>query len=74
MPLTPDILLSTGRIVKHTPGINNSERATPTPGTDEMTEAEWIEYCGSFMVYTLTKPKLKTAAALRVQDLEGRTL
>ena len=33
--LRNDITLSTGRIVKH----------TPTPGSYEMTNQEWLEYC-----------------------------
>lgn len=45
MNLAPDLLLSTGRTVKHTPQPNGSQLATPTPGPEEMTVNEWLEYC-----------------------------
>jgi hypothetical protein len=41
----PDIRLSTGRTVRHTPELNGSQRATPTPGSNAMTPEEWLEYC-----------------------------
>jgi hypothetical protein len=40
----PDVTLSTGRVVKHTPEPNGSWLATPTPGDYWMTDAEWREY------------------------------
>jgi hypothetical protein len=43
--ITHDMLLSTGRTVKHTPEPSGSQFATPTPGPPEMTPEEWLEYC-----------------------------
>jgi len=43
--LRNDITLSTGRIVKHTLMKNGAQLATPTPGSYEMTNQEWLEYC-----------------------------
>jgi hypothetical protein len=43
--LTPDIQLSTGRIINHTRMDNGSQLATPTTGSYEMTNSEWLEYC-----------------------------
>jgi len=43
--LRNDITLSTGRIVKHSLLENGSQLATPTPGSYEMTNSEWLEYC-----------------------------
>jgi hypothetical protein len=43
--VTPDILLSTGRVVVHSRQANGSQLATPTPGYHAMTSAEWVEYC-----------------------------
>lgn len=40
----PDFQLSTGRIVHHIPMANGAWDATLTDG-DEMTRAEWDEYC-----------------------------
>jgi len=40
-----DIKLSTGRIVKHERLENGAQLATPTPGSYEMTNSEWLEYC-----------------------------
>ena len=43
--VTPPVTLSTGRVVIHTREPNGSQLATPTPGSYEMTNDEWIEYC-----------------------------
>lgn len=67
MNAAPNILLSTGRVVKHTPEPNGSQRATPTPGPKAMTPEEWIEYC-SVVRQQAPDPfafKIKTSAALR---------
>ena len=40
-----DIKLSTGRVVKHSKMDNGAQLATPTPGSYEMTNSEWLEYC-----------------------------
>ena len=37
-----------------------------------MTEQEWLEYCDRVRK-SLSPPNLKTCAALRCQDMEGRT-
>lgn len=42
---SPDIKLSTGRTITHRRIANGPQIATPTTGPDEMTDAEWIEYC-----------------------------
>ncbi len=41
---SPDVSLSSGRIVRHVRQVNGSQLATPTTGPDEMTDAEWEEY------------------------------
>jgi hypothetical protein len=43
--VTPDILLSTGRVVVHSRQANGSQLATPTPGYYAMTPEESMEYC-----------------------------
>lgn len=43
--VTPNILLSTGRVVVHSRQANGSQLATPTPGYYAMTPAESVEYC-----------------------------
>jgi len=70
--LYPPMLLSTGRVVLHSPQANGSQLATPTPGPYDMTEQEWLEYCDRVRK-SLSPPNLKTCAALRCQDMEGRT-
>ena len=70
MTITHDILLSSGRTVKHTPQPNGSQFGTPTPGPREMTPAEWIEYCDRVRTEQ-PRPSLKTSAALRAQDFQG---
>jgi hypothetical protein len=78
----PDIRLSTGRTVRHTPELNGSQRATPTPGMNAMTPEEWLEYCSVVRQEAPPFPeharprlqaavtKLRTAAALRAGDTE----
>ena len=59
MTLFPPMLLSTGRVVLHSPmAFGISQRATPTPGPAEMTPAEWLEYCDKVRK-SLSPPKLK---------------
>lgn len=43
--LSVDVKLSTGRTVVHSRLPNGAQQATPTPGSDTMTPAEWAEYC-----------------------------
>lgn len=43
--LRAPVTLSTGRIVIHTREPNGCQLATPTPGSYEMTNDEWEEYC-----------------------------
>lgn len=45
MKLTNNIKLTSGRIIIHTRNDNGSQQATPIPGSEYMTEAEWSEYC-----------------------------
>lgn len=72
MNLYPPMLLSTGRVVLHSPmAFGISQLATPIPGPEEMTEQEWLEYCDK--VRKEMAPKLKTCSALRCQDMDGRT-
>ena len=40
----PNITLSTGRVVVHTPEPNGSTLATPTPGHYAFTPAEYADY------------------------------
>jgi hypothetical protein len=42
--MKPDITLSTGRVIVHTPYHNGATMATPSTGPVEMTDAEWAEY------------------------------
>ncbi len=45
-PLTPDIVLSTGRTVVHSRMANGAQQAgIAGPDGPEMTNEEWIEYC-----------------------------
>lgn len=44
-PLSPPVLLASGRLIIHTREPNGSQRAYPSTGPAEMTEAEWQEYC-----------------------------
>ena len=64
-PLTADIQLSTGRIVKHSPEPNGSQLATPTPGPAEMTEAEWDEYCAVLVADTRATKTVQVAELTR---------
>jgi hypothetical protein len=43
--VTADILLASGRTIRHERQANGSQLATPTTGPDEMTPAEWRDYC-----------------------------
>ena len=45
LPVTPEILLSTGRVIGHKRLPSGAQEATPTTGPDHMTDAEWDEYC-----------------------------
>jgi hypothetical protein len=42
--VTPDIELSSGRVIRHTREPNGSQLATPTTGSYAMTDEEWLEY------------------------------
>ena len=66
-PLTADIQLSTGRIVKHSPEPNGSQLATPTPGPAEMTEAEWDEYCAVLVADTRATKTVQVAELTRLE-------
>jgi hypothetical protein len=43
-----DVLLSTGRTIRHERHEAGYQVATPTTGPQEMTEDEWIEYSQLF--------------------------
>lgn len=45
MNLRENITLSTGRVIAHEAMPNGAQMATPTTGSLEMTNDEWIEYC-----------------------------
>ncbi len=45
MDIRSDITLSSGRTVRHSRMANGAQRVTPTTGPEELTEAEWDEYC-----------------------------
>jgi hypothetical protein len=45
MKTTENILLSSGRVIAHERQANGSQLATPTTGSYEMTNDEWVEYC-----------------------------
>jgi hypothetical protein len=66
-PLTADIQLSTGRVVKHSPEPNGSQLATPTPGPAEMTEAEWDEYCAVLVADTRATKTVQVAELTRLE-------
>jgi hypothetical protein len=42
--VTPEITLSSGRVIAHERMENGAQMATPTTGPVEMTESEWAEY------------------------------
>jgi hypothetical protein len=45
MKVREDVVLSSGRVIAHSPESNGAQRATPTSGPAEMTDDEWDEYC-----------------------------
>jgi hypothetical protein len=48
-----NVTLSSGRIIAHTREPNGSQLATPTTGSVEMTNDEWLEYV------SIINPKVK---------------
>ena len=66
-PLTADIQLSTGRVVKHSPEPDGSQLATPTPGPVEMTDAEWDEYCAVLVADTRATKTVQVAELTRLE-------
>lgn len=42
--MIPNITLSTGRVIVHTPYLNGATMATPNTGAQAMTHAEYAEY------------------------------
>jgi hypothetical protein len=50
-----DIILSSGRTVRHTPAPNGAQYADPTTGPEDLTEAEWEEYCA--IIRQANRPK-----------------
>ena len=42
--MIPNITLSTGRVIVHTPYLNGAIMATPNTGPQAMTHAEYAEY------------------------------
>ena len=44
-PLSPPILLKSGRLIVHHLDGNGVQRAIAATGRWELTEAEWSEYC-----------------------------
>jgi hypothetical protein len=48
-----NVTLSSGRVIAHTREPNGSQLATPTTGSNAMTDDEWLEYV------SITNPKVK---------------
>lgn len=63
-PIAGLIPLSSGRMIAHVAEGNNTQRAFPTTGPDEMTAEEWNEYV-AIMVRDLGKKGYRPAAPAR---------